>query len=194
MTKFFGLVLGALFLTSCGYHFGRGEILQRYSTVCVPYVEGDEQGFFTTTLIRQITSQGCLAYRSSGADLALRVCLLEPVDTNIGFIYAPKKNKKHSKSLKKNKKQSRIIVSHEARLMMAATVSLIDRRSGECVLGPMEIRSWIDYDFEPDLGNVNFHAFSLGQLERHNLAQDAACRPLHVLLAEKIVDYVNNSW
>lgn len=178
-------LLFVCFLTSsCGYHFGRGEIVQRYSTICIPYVEGDDEGIFTTLLIRAVNTQGCLAYRSYGADLLLKVCLLAPVDTNIGFIYAPRKNGK----------VSRIVSSNEARLMIVAKVSLIDRRSGQCILGPIDIESSIDYDFEPDLTHINYHAFSLGQLEMHNLAQDAAFPPLYFHLAEKIVDFVNNSW
>ena len=147
-------------------------------------MEGDDEGIFTSLLIKAVNTQGCLAYRSYGADLLLKVCLFAPVDTNIGFIYAPSKNRK----------VSRIVSSNEARLMITAKVSLIDRRSGHCVLGPIEVESSIDYDFEPDLSHINYHAFSLGQLEMHNLAQDAACPPLFANLAEKIVDYVNNSW
>lgn len=173
-------------LPGCGYHFGRGEISQRYSTVCVPFVEGDSEGVFTATLVRALTMRGELAYKTAGADLMLKVCLLEPSDTNIGFIYAPPD--------KGDDETSNIVVSNEARLSMGARVILIDRRTGCYIFGPIEIRSSLDYDFEPDLGNSNAHAFSLGQLEMHNLAQDATLPSLYALLAEKIVDYINNSW
>jgi hypothetical protein len=161
-------------------------MVQRYSSVCVPYVEGDRDGVFTTALVRAVTERGLLAFRSCGADLLLKVCLQEPSDTNIGFIYAP--------SDKGDNHASNIVVSNEARTTLIASVALIDRRTGNCLLGPLMINSSIDYDFEPDLDNVNFHAFSLGQLEMHNLAQDAAFSPLYVLLAEKIVDYIHNAW
>jgi hypothetical protein len=184
--RFFFLIFSAFSLTSCGYHFGRGEILQRYSTLCVPYVEGDLEGFFTATLIRTVTERGCLAYRDSGSDLLLEVCLLEPLDTNIGYIYAPPDQG--------DDEASDIIVANEARLGLTAQVTLIDRRTGSSLFGPLTIGCFLDYDFEPDLDNVDFHAFSLGQLEMHPLAQDAALSPLYTLLAEKIVDYVNNSW
>lgn len=185
-----GVLLSLLLcLTSCGYHFGRGDLIERYRTVCIPYVEGDDQGYLTTALIRAMTTNGALGYRSCNSDLVLRVCLLKPVDTNIGFAYAPPKDKE-----KKNKKKNKIIVSNEARLTTTATVRLVDRSTGNCILGPCEITSFITYDFEPDLSNIDFHAFSLGQLERHNLAQDAATPALYTILAEKIVDYVNHSW
>lgn len=178
-------ITALLFLTtSCGYHFGRGELIQRYSTVCVPYVEGDDEGVFTAELIHALNTQGCLSYRSCGADLALKVCLLAPIENNIGFIYAPKDETS----------VSNILTSNEARLMIVARLQLVDRRSGEAVFGPMEIESSIDYDFDPDLSHVASHDFSLGQLEMHNLAQDAAFPALYRLLAQKVVDYVNNSW
>lgn len=62
------------------------------------------------------------------------------------------------------------------------------------VSGPFKIGRYLDYDFEPDLSNVNFHAFSLGQLEMSNLALDAAMIGACDLLAEKIVDYINHGW
>lgn len=175
-----------LILTSCGYRFGKGELIQKYHSICIPYVEGDDQGYLTTALVRNMITNGALAYRSYGADLVLKVCLQEPVDTNIGFQYAPKKEEEFG--------YSNIVVSNEARLTMTATIRLIDRHTGDCVLGPCDITAALTYDFEPDLTNVSYHKFSLGQLEMHNLARDAATPPLYSLLADKIVDYVNHGW
>lgn len=182
------LVLCLLFLClpSCGYRFGRGEILERYRTVCVPYVEGDDRGLLTTSLIRTITTRGALAYRSSCADLILKVCLLPPVDENIGFAYAPPDVGDND--------FSNLVVANEARLTLTAKVSVMNGCTGECILGPMEITSSLSYDFEPDLSNVDAQAFALGQLEMHNLAQESAFPPLFNLLAEKIIDYVTFSW
>jgi hypothetical protein len=176
----------ALCLTSCGYRFGRGEVCQRYSTVCVPYVEGDKDGLFTSALIKAFTTSGCLAYGGYGSDLALKVSLLPPEDINIGYEYAPADEATGF--------SSNVVVANEARLTLVASVLLIDRRTGMTVLGPLKIGRYLDYDFEPDLSTVNFHAFSLGQLEMHNLAEDAAFPALYKLLAEKIVDYVNHGW
>ncbi|MCC5832127.1 MAG: lipopolysaccharide-assembly family protein [Chlamydiales bacterium] len=176
----------SLMLPSCGYRVGRGELIERYSSVCIPYVEGDDEGLLTTALIRATTKSGTLAYRSYGSDLMLKVCLLPPLDTNIGFSYAPDDTEDDN--------FSDIVVSNEARLTMMATFTLVDRRTGICILGPCEITSSLTYDFEPDLSNVNFHAFSLGQLEMHALALDAATPSLYRILAEKIVDHVNHCW
>ena len=175
----------SLSLTSCGYRFGTGECLGQYRSVCIPYVEGDREGLLTTALIHAVTTSGTLAYRSYGSDLSLRVCLLDPLDTNIGFGYAPPQDEGG---------KSKIVVSNEARLTLTACVSLIDRCTGECVFGPSEVTTSLTYDFEPDLGNVDEHAFSLGQLEMHNLAHDAALPPLYTRLAQKIVDYVGHCW
>lgn len=178
------LLLPLILLTACCYQFGRGELSERYSTICIPYVEGDDQGFLTTALIRQLSASGGLLYRSSGSDLLLRVCLLQPIDKNIGFIYAPKGDNDPPHTL----------VSNEARLTQTALIRLIDRRTGECILGPCEITVSLAYDFEPDLSHIADHQFSLGQLEMHDLAQDAATPGLYRLLAEKIIDYVNHAW
>lgn len=169
----------ALLVSSCGYRFGRGELSESYRTICIPYVEGDDQGIFTTALIRAFSQRGGLVYQSGRADLILEVCLFEPIDENIGFIYAPDSN---------------IVVSNEARLTLTAKISLIEAATGCPLIPSFEVTQSLDFDFEPDLGNVNFHDFSLGQLEMHNLAEDAAFPPLFRILAEKIVDYVNYSW
>ncbi len=175
------LTLILLFLlTSCGYRWGRGELIEHYSSVCIPYVDGDEEGVMTAALIRAMTTSGALAYRSRGADLQLLVCLLPPEDENIGFVYAPD--------------DQDIVVSNEARLTLSSSVRLVDRRTGCLILGPLEITSSLTYDFEPDLTNVNENAFSLGQLEMNNPAQRAAFPSLYTLLSEKIVDYVNHCW
>lgn len=174
----------ALLCGGCGYRPGHGSFLSSYKTICIPYVEGDDQGVLTTFLIRSFEKQGRLCYRSRGAQLALRVCLFAPEEKTIGFAYAPKDERD----------VENVIVSNEARTFLKARVTVIDCVTGTCVLGPFEVGTWIDFDYEPDLGNVDAHAFSLGQLEMFDLAEDAALRPLYQLLAQKIVDYVVNSW
>lgn len=173
MRWFFAFLVLTL-CVSCGYHFSnRGS---NNCSICVPYVEGDDSGMLTNALIRSLSSRSALAYSTYDSDFILKVCLQPPEDTNIGFEYAPKAHD--------------IIVSNEARVTLKATIRLIDRRTGSCVLGPCDISSSLDYDFEPDLGNVNFHAFSLGQLEMHGLALDAATTSLYSILAEQIADNI----
>ncbi|NGX61031.1 MAG: hypothetical protein K940chlam9_00509 [Chlamydiae bacterium] len=180
-------------LSSCGYRFGRGELINRYQTVCVPFVEGDFKGELTEALVKAIATSTTLGLISCGSELRLEVCLFAPEDENIGFAYAPEEDDEEEKK-KEKEKFSKIVVSNEARLSLSASFSLIENQTGCLLLGPCRVTSSIDFDFEPDLGNVDFHAFSLGQLEMHNLALEGALTPLYTNLAEKIVDYVQHAW
>lgn len=186
MRKLLLATLCLLLTSSCGYRWGRGEVVGPYQSVYVPYVQGDEDGLFTTALIHELAAQGVLVTTSeSSADLLLCVVLKAPEDTNVGFIYAPPK---------KGADQSHIIVANEGRLTMCATITLRESQRGEVVLGPCEVTNSMSYDFEPDLGNVNFHAFALGQLEMHNLAADAARDTLYTRFAHKIVTLIHHAW
>ncbi len=180
MKGFFLLAL-SLFLIACGYHF---ESARPSRYIYVPYVEGDDKGFLTSALIRVLAEKGNFQLSSCHADLMLKVCLFEPDEVNVGFIYAGDQDS----NLK------RVISSNEARLTLHAKVTLCDS-AGCCVLGPFDVSSSLSYDFEPDLiSKFPQHYFSLGQLEMHTLAQNAAFPPLYYLLAEKIIDYLDHSW
>lgn len=109
---------------------------------------------------------------------------MEPKLENIGFRFAPDKRGERSK----------ILAATEARLTVRAKVSLIECATGRVLLGPVEVFSYLDYDFESDFSNVNRHAFSLGQLEMNQQASDNTYARLNDLLAQKIVDYVEGSW
>ncbi|MEZ5315432.1 MAG: LPS assembly lipoprotein LptE [Chlamydiales bacterium] len=173
-------------LSACGYRFSQKDLIGSYTSVCIPYVEGDNKGLLTNALIHAMTVSGALVYRAHGGDLLLKVVTASPLDTNIGFAYAP--------SNKEDDKFSDFIVSDEARLTMKATFSLIDHQTGDCIFGPYEAIASLTYDFDPDLTNINFHAFSLGQLEMHNLALDAATNRLYQILAQKIISIINHCW
>lgn len=174
----------SVFFSSCGYRWGRGGIEETYKTISVPYVLGDDAGLLTSAIIHQLAATGALEYRNGGGELILSVCLKELDDEKIGFIYAPESNG----SL------SNIVVSNESRLVLFAEVCLIERCSGNPLWGPIEMASSLSFDFEPDLSQANVHTESIGQLEMHPLAKDTALPALYFQLAEKIVDYVNNSW
>ncbi len=174
------ILLALVCLTACGYHLGTGSLASRYQTISVPYVKGDSEGIMTAALIEKVSTQSMIRYTNTDGDLLLKVCIDKPKGRNIGFRYAPK--------------NSKVVVANEGRLTQTATVTLVDCENCCTVLGPFEVTAIFDYDFEPDMGTVNQHAFSLGQLEMNSLAKDAATPALHNLLAEKIVDYVNNSW
>lgn len=173
-----------LFHASCGYRFGKGEKLAEYQSITIPYVAGDDDGLFTADLIRRFSESGTLCVSNSCGELILEVSLCEPEDENIGFIYARKEDGRLTKK----------VVSHEGRVRLLAEVTVREASTGSCILGPCRIDSWIDFDFEPDLSTFEDHEFSLGQLEMHPLALDAAMVPLYDKLTQKIVDYVIHSW
>lgn len=159
---------------------GSASLTDEHQTFYVPYAKGDVQGTFTQIFIQKMAAGTPLRYAHGDADLEIKVCLSSPVQRNIGFIYAPK--------------DSQVTTANEGRLTQTATVTVVDCTRGCTVLGPTDIIAWVDYDFESDMGTVNRHAFALGQLEMNPLAKDAATPALYGLLAEKIVDYVSNSW
>ncbi len=178
------LLVFCLLFSSCTYKWGKGSIDEQYSTISIPYVEGDWEGILTSALIRRFSANGALEVVNGGGDLCLSVCLLEPQREIIGYIIAPVEDTDGKK----------VLFSNEARLTLTAVVTVTDKRSQCTLFGPLEISAYLDYDYEPDLTSVDDHAFSLGQLEMRNLAEDAARPSLFFLLAEKIVDYVIFCW
>ncbi len=171
-----------LLLSGCGYRFVNQGF--RDLEVSVPYIEGDLDGAFTAAVVHQVSTRNAFVYSTCGGTHSLRICLMEPKLENIGFRFAPDKQGAISK----------ITAATEARLTARAKVSLIECSTGRVLLGPVEVFSYLDYDFESDFSNVNLHAFSLGQLEMNQQASDNTYARLNDLLAQKIVDYVEGSW
>lgn len=177
-----GIIL--VFLPGCGYRFGQGEIFDNYQTISIPFAGGDDRGYLTSALVKEISSRTPLRYTACNGDLELCVTFLATEAENIGYRFAPKKSGDLTK----------IIVAEEARLYSTVCVTLYDRRNNTVLFGPQEIGQSITFDFEPDFSNINFHAFSLGQLEMYPLAEEAANTSLDCLLAEKIVDALIFCW
>ena len=178
----YSFYLALLLLTSCGYHLGTAD---EERAISIPYVKGDDSGLLTAALVRQVNHETNLTYANRSSDLELRVCLNAPRDENVGFWYAPKK---------RGRGFTNIIVPIEAKVTLTAKVEVYDCRSNCRVFGPCKISSFLEYDFNSDLTNINQHRFSLGQLEMHNIAKGYAVRSLYDELAEKIVDYVAHAW
>lgn len=185
------LYFGFVFLTSCGYHLGQGELTERYRTISVPYVDGDEYGYMTAALVKEISRSGGFIYQNSGADLTLCVVVTDYSFDNIGYRY----------DRKKNGKIQRDIIPVETRATILAEFSLIEAASGCVVLGPVEMKSSLDFDHDhynagqiaPSDGQA-INIFSLGQLTDYDTAVDSVYKPLYLNLAAKIVDYINNAW
>ncbi len=180
-----GLIFVFLFfLTGCAYRFGRGELSEQYRTISIPYVKGDQRGELTADIIKQLSVSGAFQYQSHQGDLTLKVELLEFREENVEFRYDRKKTGKLKHS----------IIPTETRVSCIAEVLLIESTTGKTLKGPTRISASADFDhtFYATRNEVNI--FSLGQLNDFDAARDAVMHPLNRNLAEKIVDYVINSW
>ena len=114
----------------------------------------------------------------------MKVELIDFDDENIGFRYDRKKDGRRRKA----------IIPTETRLIATAQVTLIQAYSGEALIGPVRLAASVDFDHDycSDRGEINI--FSLGQLNDYDTAYEAAFRPLNRVLAQKIVDLINDSW
>jgi len=180
-------VLAALLLftfSSCQYQFGHGELSRQYSTISVPYIEGDKEGDLTAEVIKRIGTSGSFRYESSGGDLILFVKVIDYKNEDIGYRYD---RKKHGQ-LKK------VLIPTETRLNAQAEVMIKDACTGQIIRGPSVITAGIDFDHDFYFSRHEINVFSLGQLNDIDAAQDAVMQPLNRNLAAKIVDYVTNSW
>lgn len=173
-----------LALSSCGYRFGQGALSEQYSTISVPYIEGDRDGDLTADLIKQMSSSGAFTYASSGGDLILLVKVVDYDEQNIGFRY----DRKKSGRLKHD------IIPSETRMEIFVDVSLIDAASGCVLRGPTRIKASVDFDHDYYTTRNRENVFSLGQLSDIDEARDAVLRPLHQKISRYIVDYITYSW
>jgi hypothetical protein len=182
----FGFCLAFLFfvLPGCGYHFPQKGNFARYHCLSIPFIEGDEKGQLTSSLIREISARIPVKYTHCGGDLELKVILLDKESDYIGYRLAPRKETDNVK----------VVVPEEGRLMYDVSIALVEVRTGEVLMGPLIIYKTLDFDFEPDFSNVGFHHFSLGQLDMHPQAQEGASSALNQLIAQKIVDILIYCW
>jgi hypothetical protein len=173
-----------LLLSACGYRFEDESIATKYSTISVPYVVGDWDGGLTAAIVEQIGRTGCYTYQRDGGALVLKVVLGDFEENNIGFRYDRNRKGKLRNS----------IIPTETRMTATAEVTLIEAASGKAILGPVCLKATVDFDhdYESPLNSVNI--FSLGQLSDYDDALDAVYHPLNQLLAQKIVDFICDSW
>lgn len=171
-------------LSSCGYRMGQGELSSQYSTITVPYVEGDLDGTFTNALVKHLATAGGFEYQADCAALVLKVKLLELRDENIGFRYDRHRNGR----LRHN------IIPTETRIIVSAEMCVFEAATGRTILGPAIIVASVDFDHDYYSSRGEVNVFSLGQLTDIDEAEDAVRRPLSQALAAKIVAYVNASW
>jgi hypothetical protein len=184
LTKISAILLMGCLLVGCQYQFGRGDLSERYSTISVPFAEGDQRGELTADVIKKLSTSGAFRYVSAGGDLILKIKLLEFSEENIDFRYDRKKTGERKKS----------IIPIETRVNAFAEVQLIEGGTGRVVRGPTRISASAEFDHTYYTTRDEVNIFSLGQLNDIDAARDAIMHPLNRYLAERIVDYVINSW
>jgi hypothetical protein len=173
-----------MLLTSCGYHAGQGELASRYRSITIPYIDGDEYGEFTAILAKEISLSGPLRYDRCNGDLTLYVSVFDYDYDNIGFRY----DRKHDGEIEDS------IIPTETRVEAIAEVSVIETASGCVLLGPVQIRAYLDFDHDYYYSRGEVNKFSLGQLTDYDAAVDGSFRPLYEVLAHKIADYLYDAW
>jgi hypothetical protein len=178
------ILLAYCFITGCQYQFGHGDLSQRYTTISVPYIEGDQEGELTAYVIKNLSASGVFRYMSCGADLTLKIKLLDLREENIDFRYDRKKTGELKKS----------IIPTETRVHAMAEVYLLEQGTGRTIRGPMNVTASVEFDHTYYATRDEINVFSLGQLSDIDAARDAVMHPLNRSLAERIVDYVINSW
>lgn len=179
------LPIATCLLTACGYHLGAGGILpSQYSTISVPFVEGDQEGALTAAIIKEIVRSGDFDYRYHGGNLTLKAKLIDIDEDNIGFRYDRKKRGELTKD----------VIPTEARVTMVVELSVVEAASCRMILGPVLLSASVDYDHDYYSSRDGVNIFSLGQLTDLDAAYDAVQTPLNRAMAEKIADYLTQSW
>jgi hypothetical protein len=171
-------------LAACGYQFSCEDCEGSRRTLSIATIDGDWDGNLTTNLAEYISRSGCYAFQSCGGDLSLEVNLIDFRDENIGFRYDRKRNGELRNS----------VIPTETRVSVDAEVILREACSGNIVLGPVRLTANFDYDHEFYSGLKATNIFSLGQLTPYDAADDIVYRPLNKVLAQKIIDFITDSW
>ena len=185
MKFYLALILVTCLLSACGYRFGQGEgLASRFATISVPYVEGDQEGGLTSALIKEIVRSGVFVYQYCGGGLILHVKQIDLDEDNIGFRYDRKKRGTLTKD----------VIPTETRITIFVEVSVTEAASCKTILGPVRLSASVDYDHDYYSSRDGVNIFSLGQLSDLDAAYDAVKVPLNRAIAEKIVDYITQSW
>lgn len=174
-----------LLCSGCQYHVGQGGLDERYSTICIPYACGDEDGQLTAALVKKVSETGILQYKPGSGELTLYVKLIKCKNKNIGFRYD---------RVRKKDELTNTIVPAETRRTLWCELVVVETCSGMELIGPVVISASVEFDHDYYSSRDRVNIFSLGQLGDIDAAYDACLTPLYQKLAEKIVDYINNSW
>jgi len=173
------LSLLVLILTaSCGWklHPALNKSEKSY-TISIPYVEGDPSGKLTAQLVETIQREGGFRYVHSGGRLILKVKLIDNDILNIGWKVDPSRD---------NQK----IIPNESRKKLLAEVTVLQEGRAQPLIGPVFIKSFVDYDHQHYALNNDANIFSLGQLTDIDTARDGLDTPMYRAMALEINNFL----
>lgn len=190
-------ILIFLFLTGCGYRWEPEYPAVSRPSVYVPSIAGDEDGNFTSEIIRTLNASGLVAVTRNRGDYRLVVSFKCAEAKTIGF----------RRDLEKIKgKETKNLIASEGRKSISIEAILYQKDTDKIAYGPYLIEADSDFDYvvgdaiqdlaftTPTDPLVVVLPFSLGQLESNEAAQEAATKPIASRLAQKIVDAIAAEW
>ncbi len=184
MKRFLYPFLGLFLLTGCGYRFSdTAKTREVCRTVSIPYIVGDQDGSFTSTLIHTLAASGKWKYHPNLGELTLKVSLVGTRNEEVGF----------TRSIQ-NGQLNKWISPNENRLSALVKVEMIETASQKTVLGPEYLSAGVIYDYDPDFNADNLVQFSLAQYNFQEISNRIAKAPLDERLSQIIIDFVENTW
>lgn len=171
-------------LPACGYQFSTTDIPAKYQTISIPYVINDSDGCLTQSVIRAVSEKIGPRYATCRGDLILLIEIIDIWEDNIGFRYD--RNRKG--------KLTREVIPTESRSFITVEVQLIDGATSLPILGPVRLTEYLDFDHDYYESRYGENVLSLGQVIDLETARDTVQKPLYRLLANKIVEFVYESW
>lgn len=172
------------FVLSCGYKAGTGGIGELYTSIRIPYIEGDQKGSLTKEVILQLAKSADLICDQDCGELTLQAEVVGVSTEGIGYRFDRNDDGSVSERL----------VKAEGRLFAECEITVFETATGKAVLGPVLLSAHSDYDHDYYLDETQATAFSLGQLGDVDLAEDMAVHALDRALAGRIVDYISRAW
>lgn len=167
-----------LCLAGCGYKLIDGNT-PRY-TVTVPFIEKDNSGELTRSLIREL-SQSVNFCPSRQGRYTLEVIFLETKDENVGFRYDQNSTGKLINT----------VIPAETRSSLLVQVTLVDNYCNCDYFGPVRVSAGVTYDHDWYTSHGAVNVFSMGQVTDYFDAKDSVYPALSRKLAKKIVDLLD---
>lgn len=178
-------IILVLSLSSCGYKsLAQHHALSSYSTISIPYVDGDRDGELTSILTQTLVSAGGFKYQTDDGDLVLKVKILDKKVEDVGY----------DRFYGSNGQLTRSITPNERRLSLLVEITVIDGCTQTVLLGPEKLSTSVKYDFDPEFSEDNLVSYSLAQYNFSESAERMAFVPLNQQIAQIVTNYLLNSW